>query len=106
MTAPWGFKSVFMGVEVGFAGRQAWFWPLSHSGPAALLRGRKRFCTSEAIRAVRLLEINIGAVAHRAMWGYGVGPPSDTQSGGTSPFLEHRLNTRTARLMPAASPRR
>jgi hypothetical protein len=33
-------------------------------------------------------------------------PPSDTQSGGTSPFLEHRLNTRTARLMPAASPRR
>jgi hypothetical protein len=33
-------------------------------------------------------------------------PPSDTQSGGTSPFLEHRLNTRTPRLMPAASPRR
>ena len=32
--------------------------------------------------------------------------PSDTQSGGTSPFLEHRLNTRTPRLMPAASPRR
>ena len=36
----------------------------------------------------------------------GSSPPSDTQSGGTSPFLEHRLNTRTARLMPAASPRR
>ena len=33
-------------------------------------------------------------------------PPSDTQSGGTSPFSEHRLNTRTARLTPAASPRR
>jgi hypothetical protein len=33
-------------------------------------------------------------------------PPSDTQSGSTSPFSEHRLNTRTARLMPAASPRR
>jgi hypothetical protein len=29
---------------------------------------------------------------------------SDTQSGGTSPFSEHRLNTRTARLTPAASP--
>ena len=27
--------------------------------------------------------------------------PSATQSGGTSPFSEHRLNTRTARLMPA-----
>ena len=36
----------------------------------------------------------------------GSSPPSDTQSGGTSPFLEHRLDTRTARLMPAASPRR
>ena len=34
----------------------------------------------------------------------GSSPPSDTQSGGTSPFSEHRLNTRTARLMPAASP--
>src|ERR1039457_4795984 len=34
-TAPWGFKSVFMGVRVGSAGRQAWFWPLSDSGPAA-----------------------------------------------------------------------
>jgi hypothetical protein len=33
-------------------------------------------------------------------------PPSDTHSGGTSPFSEHRLNTRTPRLMPAASPRR
>jgi hypothetical protein len=36
----------------------------------------------------------------------GSSPPSDTQSGGTSPFSEHRLNTRTARLMPAASPLR
>jgi hypothetical protein len=26
----------------------------------------------------RLPEINISAVAYRAMWGYGVGPPSDT----------------------------
>ena len=25
-----------------------------------------------------MLEIDLGAVAHRAMWGYGVGPPSDT----------------------------
>jgi hypothetical protein len=24
------------------------------------------------------LQINLGAVAYRAMWGYGVGPPSDT----------------------------
>jgi hypothetical protein len=30
-----------------------------------LLLGR-----SEPIRSVRLLEINFGAVAHRAMWGY------------------------------------
>jgi hypothetical protein len=77
MTAPWGFKSVFMGVEVGSAGCQAWFWPLGHSGPAAALGGRQRFCTSEGVRPVRLREINIGAVAHRAMWGYGVGPPAD-----------------------------
>ena len=71
-----GFKSVFMGVEVGSAGCQAWFWPLSHSGPAVALGGRQRFCTSEGIRSVRLPEINIGAIAHRAMWGYGVDPPS------------------------------
>src|SRR5713226_983497 len=75
-TAPWGFKSVFMGVRVGSAGRQAWFWPLSDSGPAAALDGRQRFCTSESMRLVRLLEINISAVAYRAMWGYGVDPPS------------------------------
>ena len=33
-------------------------------------------------------------------------PPSDTQSGAVSPVFKYRLNTRTARLMPAASPRR
>ena len=32
---------------------------------------------SEAIQPVRLLEIDFSAVAHRAMWGYGVGPPAD-----------------------------
>jgi hypothetical protein len=32
---------------------------------------------SEAIRAVRPLEIDFSAVAHRAMWGYGVDPPAD-----------------------------
>jgi hypothetical protein len=64
------------GFESGSAGRPAWFWPLSDSGPAAALHGRQPFCTSQGIRPVRLLEINIGAVAYRAMWGYGVGPPS------------------------------
>ena len=78
IVTPWGFKSVFMGVRVGSAGRQAWFGPLSDSGPATALDGRQRFCTSEGIRPVRLLEINIGTVAYRAMWGYGVDPPSDT----------------------------
>src|SRR5260370_12452381 len=69
-----------MGVQVGFHGgssrfasRQAWLWPLNHSGPAAALDGRQRFCTSESMRPVRLLEINISAVAYGAMWGYGVG---------------------------------
>ena len=69
-----------MGVQVGSAGRQAWFWPLSDSGPAAALGGRQRFCTSESIRPVGLLEINIGTVAYRAMWGYGVDPPADMNS--------------------------
>jgi hypothetical protein len=32
---------------------------------------------SERIRPIRLLEIDFGAVAHRAMWGYGVDPPAD-----------------------------
>jgi hypothetical protein len=77
-TAPWGFKSVFTGVRAGSAGRPAWLWPLSDSGTSGCLGGRQRFCTSEGIRPVRLPEINIGAVAYRAMWGYGVGPPSDT----------------------------
>jgi hypothetical protein len=31
-----------------------------------------------AAEDTRILEINLGAVAHRAMWGYGVDPPSDT----------------------------
>jgi hypothetical protein len=71
-----GVQVGFMGVRVGSAGRQAWFWPLSDFGPAAALDGRQRFCTSEGIRPVRLLEINISTVAYRAMWGYGVDPPS------------------------------
>src|ERR1039457_6088299 len=66
-----------MGVRVGSAGHPAWLWPLSDFGPAATLGGRQRFCTSEGIRPVRLLEIHFSAVAHRAMWGYGVDPPSD-----------------------------
>jgi hypothetical protein len=49
---------------------QAWFWPLSHSGPAATPGDRQHLCMSEGIRTVRLAEINFGAVAHRAMWGY------------------------------------
>jgi hypothetical protein len=36
----------------------------------------------------------------------GSSPPSDTQIGGTSPFFEYRLSTRTAWLTAAASPRR
>jgi len=28
-TAPWGFKSVSMGVRIGSAGRPAWVWPPS-----------------------------------------------------------------------------
>src|SRR6266581_8568560 len=72
-----GVQVGFMGVGVGSAGRQAWLWPLNQSGPAAVLGGRQRFCTSEDIRPVRLLQINFGAVAHRAMWGYGVDPPAD-----------------------------
>jgi hypothetical protein len=72
-----GVQVGFMGVRAGSAGRPAWSWPLSDSGPAAALDGRQRFCTSESIRPVRLLEINIGAIAYRAMWGYGVGPPTD-----------------------------
>jgi len=73
-----GVQVGFHGVRVGSAGRQAWFWPLSDSGPAAPLGGRQRSCTSEGIWPVRLLEINISAVAHRAMWGYGVDRPADT----------------------------
>jgi len=69
-----GFKSVFIGVRVGSDGRQAWLWLLHHSGPAAALGGRQRFCTSERIRSVPLLEIDFGAIAHGAMWGYGVDP--------------------------------
>jgi hypothetical protein len=71
-----------MGVQVGFIGgstrfasRQAWLWPLNHSGPAVALGGKQRFCTSERIRPIRLMEIDFGAAAPRAMWGYGVDPP-------------------------------
>jgi hypothetical protein len=74
-----------MGVRVGSAGRQAWFWPLRDFGPAAALNGRQRFCTSEGIRPVRLLEINISAVVYRAMWGYGVDPSSDINQPATPP---------------------
>jgi hypothetical protein len=67
-----------MGVRVGSAGCQARFWELSDFQPAADLGSVQPFCMSEAIQPVRLLEIDFSAVAHRAMWGYGVGPPSDT----------------------------
>jgi hypothetical protein len=50
--------------------------PSNHSGPSVALGGRQRFCTSASKRPVHLLELNIGAVAYRAMWGMGVGPPS------------------------------
>jgi hypothetical protein len=74
-----GVQVVFMRVRVGSAGCQAWFWPLSDSGPAAALGGRQRFCTSAGIQPVRLLEINIGAVAHRAMWGIRGRSPLDLE---------------------------
>jgi hypothetical protein len=67
-----------MGVRVGSAGCQTRFWELSDFQPAADLGSVQPFCMSEAIQPVRLLEIDFSAVAHRAMWGYGVGPPSDT----------------------------
>ena len=67
VTAPWG-SSRF---SWGSTGCQAWFSPLSALG------GRQHLCTSKGIRLVRLPEINIRAVAHRAMWGYGVDPPAD-----------------------------
>jgi hypothetical protein len=73
-----------MGVQVGFHGGSSWFrWPsslvLAPEGlqTSSCLDGRQRFCTSEGIQPVRLLEINIGTVAYRAMWGYGVDPPAD-----------------------------
>jgi hypothetical protein len=50
-----------------------------------------------------MLEIDLGAVAHRAGWGYGVDPPSDTQTGEFSPKTDIRLNTQVAgRPVPAA----
>jgi GNAT superfamily N-acetyltransferase len=60
----------------GSVGRPAWLWPPSDSGPAAALDGRQRFCTSEGVHPVRPPQIKVGAIAHRAMWGYGVDPPS------------------------------
>jgi hypothetical protein len=33
-----------------------------------------------------MLEIDLGAVAYRAMWGYGVDPPSDTVNPHDVPF--------------------
>src|ERR1035441_687643 len=107
-----GVQVGFMGVRVGSAGRQAWFWPLSDSGPAAALNGRQRFCTSDGIRPVRLLEINIGAVAYRAMWGYGVDPPS-AWNPHHGPDAGHVVGTRATREVsrrpecaaPARSPR-
>ena len=50
---------------------QAWFWPMSHSGPAAALGGRQCFSTSDGIWFVRLLEIGFGAMARRPMWDMG-----------------------------------
>jgi hypothetical protein len=101
-TAPWGFKSVFMEVRVGSVGRQAWFRPLSDSGPAAALDGRQRFCTSERIRPIRLLKINIGPVAHRAMWGYGVDPPADINPHlGLVPRVSPRSGRHCSRRRPS-----
>ena len=49
---------------------------------------------SEGIRPVCLLEIDFGAVAHRAMWGYGVGPPAD---------INPHLDLAIARVSPHAA---
>jgi hypothetical protein len=94
-----------MGGQVGFHGGSSRFrWPSSLAlAPEWLLasgcpRSQAAFCTSEAIRPVRLLEINIGTVAYRAIWGYGVGPPSLS---GTPPSESgSRAGCRTGRLVP------
>jgi hypothetical protein len=77
ITSPWGFKSVSWGFESVPLAVKPGSGPRGDSGPGTALDGRQRFRTSECIRPVRLLEIDVGAVAHRAMWGYGVDPPAD-----------------------------
>jgi hypothetical protein len=78
---PWpAAQACDMGVQIGFAGVQV--------GPAAVRdhesadtpRQQIAFLHVKAIRfrcqGAWMLEIDLGAVAHRAMWGYGVDPPS------------------------------
>lgn len=50
-------------------------------------------------RGTLMLEIDLGAVAHRAMWGMGVDPPSDT------PFVHIRPISGMAECHPSAGSR-
>jgi hypothetical protein len=68
-----------MGVRIGFAGVQLWFYGSTRlrfdcgsRWQIAFLHVRDKSLPEGA----RVLEIDFGAVAYGAMWGYGVDPPS------------------------------
>jgi hypothetical protein len=79
-------------------------WPVSDPDPAAASAG----VSASDVGAHRLAcpKINIGAVAYRALWGYGVGPPRSQPSIREWLSFQDALATRLFALTPGVSPRR
>jgi hypothetical protein len=97
----------FMGVQVGFHGGSSRFrWPSS------LILAPERLRTSSCPRrraafphvrehtARPLPEVNIGAVAYRAMWGYGVGPPPTSPHYAASQWAIPAVRSRASAALP------
>ncbi len=70
-----GGSNRFRGVQLWFHGSRRLRFDRGSKRQIAFLhvRGHKSF-----YEGARVLEIDVGAVAYEAMWGYGVDPPSDT----------------------------
>jgi hypothetical protein len=76
--AAMGVQVGSMGVQVGFARRLRKLpWPRSRATSDSSTHSSRSTDSSGRPRMASALQINLGVVAHRAVWGYGVGPPSD-----------------------------
>ena len=94
-----------MGVQVGFTGRfrkLPWLDRAASDSSTHSCRSTNRRARGQS----NALQINLGAIAHRAMWGYGVESPLGHSISLYPPVSGHAGTSPARRLPPAPGDRR